>query len=365
MEWFKRVKDSEIFERKNVIIIYIVAIAILVSFMLGLIINVIIEKNIKTSYYKETGKIDYKVYLKENEFFKEEYLDKDNQYIASLIKNIEADFNYELDLNEKDKNYNYEYRIEAVTTVKDKDTHNTLYQEKEELLSKANQEFNSSEKLVINEKMNIKYSEYNDVISKFVDVYDLENSESTVNINMYVDILEDKYKEIHNAPVISLNIPLTKNTVAIDISSNVVDEEKFKNETQAVNKEKIFIIVLLFIVEVILGIKLAFYIFDTQNEETIYKMKLRKIMSNYGSYIQEISKNFDFKGYQAIELNTFENLVRIRDIIQEPILMLEGFDEIHFMVPTQNKIIYMFQLYQGEPKKRLSARGRPKKIVSV
>jgi len=358
MEWLRKNKHLEIFQRKNIIIIYIVIISILITSILGLVVNVLLEKNENDkSSYKETGKIDYKVYLKENDFFKDEYLDKNNQYIASIIKNIKADFDYELDLFEKDKNYKYTYRIEAVTAVKDKDTHNTLYQETEELLAEKEQEFKSSEKLTISEKIDIKYSKYNDLISKFVDIYDLDNSESTVSINMYVDILDDKYKEIHNEPVISLNIPLTKKTVAIDISSNVVDEEKSKNEFQVINKEKIFAITVLFIISITLGIKLYLYIFDTQNEKTIYKMKLRKIISNYGSYIQEINKDFDFEGYQTIELNTFENLVRIRDIVQEPILMLQRKEETHFMVPTQTKLIYMFELNQGTTKKRIAEKS--------
>ena len=48
--------------------------------------------------YKETSYLDYKVYLKENDFFETNYLEKENQYIASLIDHINANFNYKLNI---------------------------------------------------------------------------------------------------------------------------------------------------------------------------------------------------------------------------------------------------------------------------
>ena len=38
---------------------------------------------------KENSYIDYKVYLKKNDFYEEKYLDKDMIYVASLIKRID------------------------------------------------------------------------------------------------------------------------------------------------------------------------------------------------------------------------------------------------------------------------------------
>ena len=42
--------------------------------------------------YKENSSINYKVYLKENQFFEKEYAEEKKQYIASLIEYIKADF---------------------------------------------------------------------------------------------------------------------------------------------------------------------------------------------------------------------------------------------------------------------------------
>ena len=60
--------------------------------------------------YKENGNIDYKVYLKQNDFYDNDYLDKDMVYVASLINNVDTTVNYKLDLD-KESNINYEYEI--------------------------------------------------------------------------------------------------------------------------------------------------------------------------------------------------------------------------------------------------------------
>lgn len=48
----------------------------------------------KTVYYNEDSTLNYKVYLNDNEYFKEPYLGENLQYIANLINHVELDFNY-------------------------------------------------------------------------------------------------------------------------------------------------------------------------------------------------------------------------------------------------------------------------------
>ena len=52
------------------------------------------ENNLSLVTFDEKSKIDYKVYLKENEFYDEPYLGKDMLYVASLIDKIGIDFDY-------------------------------------------------------------------------------------------------------------------------------------------------------------------------------------------------------------------------------------------------------------------------------
>ena len=65
--------------------------------------------------------------LSENSFFSNNYLGANNQYIASLINYITANFDYSLKMEEKGIEYKYKYRIDAEVNVKEKDTNNSLY----------------------------------------------------------------------------------------------------------------------------------------------------------------------------------------------------------------------------------------------
>ena len=58
-------------------------------------------------YYKEKSTIDYKVKLKENNFYDVEYLEKDMLYVASLIDSIDIDFKYDF-LSEQNIDINFE-----------------------------------------------------------------------------------------------------------------------------------------------------------------------------------------------------------------------------------------------------------------
>jgi hypothetical protein len=50
------------------------------------------ESKLSVVACSENSNVDYKVYLKENKFYEKDYLEKDNQYIASLINKIETKF---------------------------------------------------------------------------------------------------------------------------------------------------------------------------------------------------------------------------------------------------------------------------------
>ena len=213
--------------RRNKIISY-VCIIIIISIICLSLVGLLITKNKKYYVnYNEQSNIDYKVHLKQNDFFKTPYMEKNNQYIASLINNITADFNYQLNMDEeKDIEYKYTYRMEADVNVVEKDTNNSLYNFQEELVKEKYVNSNNNSSININDTVTINYNYYNDIIKKFVNTYELDNVESTLTINMYVDILDscsNFEKGKNKESIISLSIPLTTKTMAIDISSNLVE----------------------------------------------------------------------------------------------------------------------------------------------
>jgi len=95
MGGYKEHKIFDILKRKSIIIRYVILIALFFIVTSMLILQTTKENETIDLIYTENSELNYKVYLKENDFFNVRYLEKDNQYIASLIDYIEADFKYE------------------------------------------------------------------------------------------------------------------------------------------------------------------------------------------------------------------------------------------------------------------------------
>lgn len=354
MGGYKEYKIFNILKRKSIINRYIFFITLIFIVTIMFFVQVSKNNEIKNIVYTENSDLDYKVYLKENDFFEKEYLEKDNQYIASLIDHIEADFWYELEASEKGLDFTYIYKIIAEVNVEEKTSSNSLYEFSEELIKETKKKANTDSKLIIKEHINIDYNKYNDIINKFVEIYDLDNSNATLAINMYVDIQDstNQDNEVNKTPVISLNIPLTTKTIGIDIESNSVNENDI-NVCKTIKNEKfLFGAVIFLLIDIYLIIKLIIFIKDTKDEKSIYNMRLRKILSNYGSYIQKVKNEFEFDGYQILEIKSFEDLLQIREVINKPIFMVEKSlaMETYFFITCENYIC-IYELNAGNLRK--------------
>lgn len=363
MGGYKESKIFDILKRKSIIIKYIVFIA-LIFIITTMFINQTIKKDETLDIvYTENSNIDYKVYLKENDFFEEKYWGQDNQYIASLIDYIQVNFKYDLAASKPDVDYKYTYKIAAETNVVDKATQKSLYKYSEDLVKEKVYEANTRSKLKINEPIKVDYNKYNNIINRFVDVYDLDGNNATVTINMYVNVVDNATNtDIEsNVPVMSLTVPLTTKTMAIDIESNSVNGNEINVCTTINQKKFAFGAIVLLVLDIILVIKLFIFIKDTKDEKAVYNMRLRKIMSNYGSYVQKLNNEYNFDEYQILEMKSFEDLLQVREIINKPIFMIEKTlaKEAYFFIPCE-KDVYVYELKTGNLRKNRGKRYKSK-----
>ena len=350
--------------RKHKIKLAIESIVIIIISIIIIVTYFCLSKN-EYNRYTEKAKVDYKVNLKENEFYEEDYLDEKNTIIASLIKDLEVEFKYNLNL-EQDQDYTYSYKILAKTSVKESSRDNTIYETTQELLSKEVQESNAKD-LEIAEKVTIDYNEYNEKINKFINVYKLDNTTSTLNLEMYVYVI-NKYdgEQINrDSKVMTLNIPLTTKTVDISIDSNVIKDEgnilskksEYDNLTYMLG-----IGFVLLVIGVAIFIKFIKYVLETRSAEKMYGQELKRILFNYKSYIQKINNEIDYNNYKIIQINTFNEILEMRDTMQSPILMYteENEDRTKFMI-MKDGILYLNVLGAKEIRNVLRARSAEKK----
>lgn len=335
--------DLRLNEIKNIVAMIILTIII------GIITLIFYFSGEKVQYisYNENSKVDYKVYLKENDFYKDEYLNKDQGYISNLIKYISTDFDYYIKFS-KEANFKYSYRISAEVDVKDENSDSNIYHFSEDLVTKSDIVGNGS--LDFDKKIDINYDEYNDKIRKFKDIYDLNNSISTLNINLYIaiDNIDDTSLNINEKKVSSITIPLTERTVSIDINNEIIQDNINKMVINKVhNHNWILLISLVFLLfSVVYTIYLIIYSRRTRTAQMIYEKEIKSIMNNYDSYIQKISGTYDIGTSQVLKIESFNDMLEIRDTLKQPILMLENEKKngTFFIIPATNSIIYTYAL---------------------
>lgn len=289
------------------------------------LIGIYIAFNKKTVInYKENSDVNYKVNLIENEFYKDSYLDEGIDVIANIIKSIDVEFKYNLDLG-REREYTYNYKILAETEVKEKSKTNSIYETEQEILNKPVQEGRSN-KLEIVEKINVDYNEYNNQINKLIEAYKLVNTTSNLHLNLYLNVIDKATGEQINKEnkVMSLEVPLTTRTVEITVNENV------KNSQEAIiiqnaKYEHLEYCLIAGAIALIAGLitlaSLIKYILDTRSAEKMYDDELRKILFDYKSYIQKINSKMDYKDYKIIKIDTFKELIEMKEEVQSPIFM--------------------------------------------
>ena len=339
-------KNREKWIFTQTIIAIVIAVAILISAIVAYQLN-------ETYYigYREGGSIDYNVFLKDNEFFEESHLGKDQSYVASLIDKIIADYSYEIDMDSDDVNYKYSYSIKSRLEIIDDTSSVAIFNPEKELVSVQNKSQSSSNRLRINEIVVINYDEYNDLANKFLDTYSLTSTTSNIVVTMNVDVLSD-CNAFSGSSVDSytseLRIPLTTKTVNVKMTSAVPDDEaKMIACTRGAGFETFkTTAIVLGVIEVLMILFMVAFIYLTRTEDITYTARVKKILSQYKSYIQKINNMFDSAGYQKILVDTFDEMLEIRDTIQAPILMRENEEKTctKFLIPTDSKLLYVYEV---------------------
>ena len=363
--------------RRNTILCFVCAIIVITFLSVAFFLIYVNRSRDYTVGYKEDSKVDYKVFLKDNDFFDEKYLGLESKYIASLIKYINATFNYEISMDERNVDYRYSYRIDAIVDVTESKSSKPLYHKTTELKKVEEQTSNGKKNVVITENLDINYNTYNDLINQFVKVYGLDDLNSTLTISMHIDVVgscESFESDSNNGSVISLVIPLTTKTVGIDIKNNLIeasDNVIVCNDSSPLTVIYAIIATLLVVLAAFFVHKLVKYVLITRTAETIYDIELKKILNYYHSYIQKISNNVDvktdgeslqidnsskFKDCQFFKLEAFTDMLEIRDSLNAPILMSTNATNTatYFIIlDVKNKAVYMYSLRINDIKRQM------------
>lgn len=337
--------------RKNWILIQAIILAVVVAIALG---SFIIHDRMNATYYieyTENGTVDYRVQYKENSFFEEEWIGSGQSYVSSLIQSIEADFKYALNMDSSNVGFDYTYGVEAQLIVSDKETGDHLFDPTDVIIPNTTVEVRKSDNIKINKSVAIDFSKYNALAYNFIQVYGLKNATSMLVVTMKVNVLsqsEEFENNNENSYSVSLNIPLGEENFSMFSSASTPSGESKVLASKGEVSRNLFSTIgfAAAAVAFVLACILTVFVDVTKNHDVNYAIKVKKILSSYRSFIQQIDGEFDTEDYQTVQIKSFNEMLGIRDTIQSPILMSENRDETmtQFLIPTNTNILYVFEI---------------------
>lgn len=344
----KRRLDYRAFRKKWVTI---QAAVLAVVLLLCAISGVIYFKSSRTQYinYNEQSKVDYGVYYKDSELFLDgAYHGKDFAYVAQDIERFVSNFEYELDFDTAGSvDFKYTYRVDAKVQISDKTSGKPVYVETETVIDEHPFERRGST-LIIKEQVELDYQKYNKIADKFSRY---EGLESALLVELHVNVVgasEEFSENSQNTFVAALTVPLCKQIIDTKLTSSIPQGESkllAYSNVKSAHVWKVLLIVMACMAAVLAAEFVAF-VYLTRNTDITYDLRLGRLVKSYKSFIQKIINPFDDTGYQLLFVDTFTEMLEIRDTIQSPILMNENIDRTctRFLIPTNTKLLYVYEL---------------------
>ena len=350
MSELEKIKRDE-YQRKRKKIIWIQMLIVGILTLATIITSTLFISNNKNAYvgYTEEGKVIYRAYLADNDFYEEEYLNGSHAYVASLINKMTADFSYDVKMQIDNVNFQYAYKIDAQLIVKDKASKTKIYDSFYEVLYEETSD-SSGDELKVRKLVEFDYQKFNKKADEFNRTYNLKNTENILLVKMTINVIgmcESFQNDNQDVYTITLSLPLMQTVVSPSVSATVPTGEQkiIVKDISSFENLKISAIVL-GCLDLLTTIILVLYIFLSIDKHIDYARKVKKLVSNYDSYIQQILTPFDFSSYQVLKINSFKGLLEIRDTVQSPLLMYENEDKTcsQFFITTAEKVLYLYEI---------------------
>ncbi len=336
-----------------------IAIFLILGFIL--FVSSISIKARSSVLYRQVSNLDYKVYLKQNDYYKEPYLNKNMRYIASLIDNVDVNFNYNFMVNQN-INYKYTYYIKADVTVADsEDKTKVIYSKSDKLTDYKTVVKDNSTGFTINENIKVNYADYNDLVKAFKSSYAISASSNLV-LSLHVGIEDGKgniIKNIDSNDVMKLTVPLTEQMINISMDYNEVnnsDNARIYKDFSISNNVTLILSIISIIISIVFIVRLLLFLKKTTSKKTVYDTTLSRILREYDRVIVNSKKMVNISE-DVIDVKNFNELLDVRDNLEKPII----FSEIHkgqksvFIVRTANEtyryILKLVDLEKGEKNK--------------
>lgn len=272
--------------------------------------------------YQESSNLDYKVYLKKNDFYETKYLEKNMVYVASLIKRIDVDINYAFNID-KNSNITFDYDIIGKLSITDNNGKDVFFEKEYTLLDKKTENMTAAKMHNINEKISINYDYYNDLANKFRSDYGIETkSDLTVYFRVNQKSGANDNFKLNNNSNMTLTIPLSEKAVNIKMDYKEINKNsQLFNDTSLVVNNYIFVgvsIILIIVLAIFIG-PLVKLLLNLRTKKSPYDKYVERILNEYDRLIVNTTTAPDTLKNNVIKINSFEELLDVRDNLSLPI----------------------------------------------
>ena len=308
-----------------------------------------LSKKVPKVGYTETGKADYNVYLKENNYYDTKSLPSGMQYVASLINTINTKFNYEIITDEK-IDFNYTYKVVGDLQIVDSTDENKVIYSKEYSLLDDKQDTIKTDHLVINEDVDVDYAKFNNYVNSYKKDYGL-SANSRLVVTMTVNATgkqNDSTETLQKSNKLQITVPLSEQTLGVAINTENINNKGVLTAPNN-NRIKSFPLMVSGLGLLIVGLLLIYFAIKFHKEyvkENIYTLTVKKILRDYDRLIVNGNINVDeHKFANKIIVDKFSEMVDASQNLGAPILFYDVIPgEKCFFIIIQNDVLYKYRL---------------------
>ena len=269
--------------------------------------------------YSEDGNIDYKVSLKENDYYDDSYVEDNKIYIASLIDKVEIDFKYDFEID-RDIDCVFTYDIYSELIIKDGTSDREYIHKKYNVLSNV-EDIKNIKQYDFTKHVSIDYDYYNMLASKFKGDYGID-TESYLRV-MFV-LKKDNQSIALNDSSMFVDIPLSERAISINSSPIGLNNYNQLVDSTDDNVDGFNYIIILLVIVLMMVVDLFLLVGRVYQKKSKYQKQIAKLLREYDRMIVEVSNAPDLDDKERIiRIKEFKELLDARDNLKLPIMYFE------------------------------------------
>lgn len=354
----KNFKLDKITIKKIIICIFLViALVIQIAFLSYLVKGLLpdSEKDKKNAImsYTPSGNIDYKVYLKPNNFISSKYLEAGEAYILNLIDYVKINTNYNFNSSSKTKVNGTNKLVASLKVYYKESTNrdtNPEVMKKEKTLNQKIINFDDNN-YSLNNEYNLYLDEYLKILRDFQDQIKISVEgylEVSSQSNLNGEVGGIKYNSNYSNMI---KIPLTGSVINIE-SESPSNNTSYVYESELVksNKKVMTFIIIVNIIDFIIICFLLKKLFQFTNKSD-YERTLSKILKTYDEIIVNTTNILDVEKYKIIEIPEFKEILNLSRELLLPIMNYEiKKNKETWLYVIKDDILYRFIIKDNEKK---------------